>query len=91
MAGELRFCCRTTTSCQKSSEIAIVQIQQTTHTESHSMEYFVCASLELHGLDLSVGDRDAILVNAKAIADAYAIVCSFLLPDELDTAPVFKA
>lgn len=55
------------------------------------MEYFVCASLELHGLDLSVGDRDAILVNAKAIADAYAIVCSFLLPDELDTAPVFKA
>lgn len=52
---------------------------------------FVEASLELLGLTIEPAWREPILASFGPVADAAAFVLAFPLPDEAETAPVFKA
>jgi len=56
-----------------------------------SVEQIAEAALALHGLSLSMGGRDGILLSFSALADAAAQVIEFDLADEIEPAPIFKA
>jgi len=56
-----------------------------------TVEAFVIASLSINGLDISSGNREAILDNVRSLAKAFALVRSFEAPDELNAAPIFQA
>jgi hypothetical protein len=54
-----------------------------------ALEDLLVASLSAHGLDLSHGDRDAILASLQGLAEAFTLLRAFPLPDELTSASVF--
>jgi hypothetical protein len=54
-----------------------------------ALEDLLIASLHVQGLDLSHGDRDAILASLQGLAEAFALLRTFALPDELASASIF--
>ena len=71
--------------------ILVTQNEREDEVDGSLLENFVLASLGFHGLHLTAEDRDAVLENAKSIAAAHRLVCSFPLSEEVDAAPVFAA
>jgi hypothetical protein len=71
--------------------VLVTQNKQKDKTDDSSLNNFILASFDLHGLHLTAEDRDAILESAKSILDAHKLVRSFPLPDEMDAAPIFSA
>lgn len=63
----------------------------TDQDRAHELQAFVACALRLQGLDLSLGDRDAILAAAAANAAAHALIESFPITDEMETAAIFEA
>jgi Protein of unknown function (DUF4089) len=54
-----------------------------------ALDDLLIASLSVQGLDLSQGERDAILASLRGLADAFALLRAFPLPDEASSASVF--
>lgn len=67
------------------------QNEQKNKLDDFPLASFVSASLALHGLRLTVEDRDAVMESARSIADAHALVRSFPLPEDMDAASIFTA